>query len=51
MIPQNQNKMKQLIPKILTCTFMTFTFIISWSIIVDSNYNYDNIYGNDNNTK
>ena len=30
---------------------MTFTFIISLSIIVDSNYNYDNIYGNDNNTK
>ena len=51
MIPQNQNKMKQLIPKILSCTFMTFTFIISLSIIVDCNDNNDNIYGNGNNTK
>lgn len=51
MIPQNQNKIKQLIPKTLTCTFMTFTFIIFLSIIVDCNYNNDNIYGNDNNTK
>ena len=51
MTPQNQNKMKQLIPKILTSTFMTFTLITSLSIIDDCNYNIDNDYGNDNNNK